>query len=144
MEQFTLQEDAIISYVLENTRIINLPSELTLIVSCADLHIPLDAPVFFRPASQVVKGEYSISISQQVQPSYAINRIHNVHVDKYTTSIIRRIFEGHQFIYDFICNQHMLEQLICNRTCSLIVPKSLLNEVCIDSMDVDLIVDEEY
>ena len=144
MEQFTLQEDAIISYVWKNTRIINLPSELTLIVSCADVHIPLDAPAFFRPVSKVAKRKYSISILQQVQPSYAINMIHNVQVDKYAMSIIRRIFDGHQFIYDFVCNQHMLEQLIRNRTCSLIVPKSLLNEVCIDSMDVDLIVDEEY
>lgn len=144
MEQFTLQENAIISYIGKNTRIINLPSELTLIVSCADVHIPLDAPAFFRPVSKVVKGKYSISILQQVQPSYAINMIHNVQVDKNAMSIIRRIFDGYQFIYDFICNQHMLEQLIHNRTCSLIVPKSLMDEVNIDSMDVNLIVDEEY
>lgn len=144
MEQFTLQENSIISYAGKNTRIINLPSELTLIVSCADARIPLDAPAFFRPASRVVNGKYSVSILRQVQPNSALNMIHNLHVDKYTMSIIRRVFEGDQFIYDFVCDQRMLEQLLCNKTCSLIVPKSLMNEVNINSIYVDLIVDEEY
>lgn len=143
IEQFVLQKDSIIVYAGKKTRTINLPTELTLIVSYADVCIPLDAPMFFKHGVHTLNGKYSISIIQKMQLNSALEVLHRIHVKKYTTSVIRHAFEGDQLIYDFVCDQHILNRLIQNRKCLLIVPKTLKNEIDINSCTTEVYIDEE-
>ena len=44
---------------------------------------------------------------------------------KYTSSWVQAVFEGCRYVYGFVCDQAMLEELHADRPCLLKIPESL-------------------
>jgi hypothetical protein len=56
-------------------------------------------------------------------------------------STIRNSFDDTRFIYSFACDQSLLNRILENRKCSMIIPQSLLEEISINTSVVDVYID---
>ena len=141
-EQFTISSDAITIFFGKKTQTIRLPSELTLVVSYADVCPPLTMRTAVGNQTHILKDKFAVSILQKMPVEVALETLHRNRVQKYTTSRIRTVFDDYRYIYSFVCNQSLFDALIANRKCLLIVPESLSKvisfESSIENVHIDL------
>lgn len=142
-EQFVLGENSITAFFWKKTETILLPPELTLIVSCVDICPPLASRTAFGNETHILKNKYAISILQKMPLDVALEALHQNYVRKYTTSMIQRAFDEYLFLYSFVCDQSLFDQLIANRKCLVIIPASLSEEITVDPDAVDVYIDTE-
>lgn len=140
-EQFVMDSDSITVYWGKKTQTICLPSELTLIVSYADVCPPLAMRTAVGNQTHILKDQFAISILQKMPVEVALEILHRNRVQKYTTSIIRTIFNDCYYIYSFVCTQSLFDELIANRKCLLIIPESLLGVISFDPSLVNVHID---
>ena len=140
-EQFTVDSDAITVFRGNKTLKIVLPTELILIISCADI-----APLFAtrtatRGQTHILKDKYAVSILQKMPTETVLESLHRNYLRTYTMSTILNSFDSSHFIYSFVCDQSLLNQILANRKCLMIIPKSLLEETYVNTSAVDVYVD---
>lgn len=143
-EQFILCKESIIVFYGKKTHTIDLPSELTLVVSYADICPPLAKRTAVGNQTHILKDKYAISILQKTSLNVALEALHRNYVQKYTTSRIQTIFDDYRYIYSCVCSQSLIDALIANRNYVLIIPESLLEVVSIDSSIVNVYIDMGY
>jgi len=142
-EQFILCDDAITVLLGKKRNALFLPSDLTIIVSYADIAPPLTFHTLFR-TTHILKDKYAISILQKMPLEIALKGLHQNYVQKYTTSSIQHSFDAYLHVYSFVCNQELLQQLVENRNCLLIISESLLDKISIGSIATNTYIDIGY
>lgn len=120
---------------------VDLPSELTLILSYVDICPPLAVHTAVGNRTHILKGKVGISVLQKLSADSVLEKLHQNHIQQYTTSRIKTVIDEHFYIYSFVYNQIIFDALVENRRCSLIVPESLRSELPINTEMVDLLVD---
>lgn len=140
-EQFAINSDSITVFLGKKTQTIRLPSELTLVVSYADICPPLAMRTAVGNQTHILKDKFAVSILQKMPVDVALESLHKNRVQKYTTSRIQTVFDDHRYIYSFVCNQSLLDELIANRECLLIIPESLFNVISFDPSIMNVHID---
>lgn len=142
-EKFDICNEGIVSVRGRKKYWIDLPSELTLIVSYVDICPPLVVQTAVGKRTHILKGKVGISILRKLSANTVLEKLHKNHVQQYTTSRIKTVIDEHFYIYSFVYDQIIFDALVANRRCSLIVPKSLLGELSVNTKMVDLWVDSK-
>lgn len=140
-EKFIMCDNAIAVLLGKKTRTIILPSELTLVVSYADVCPPLTLRTAIGNQTHILKDKYAVSILQKIPLDVALEALHRNQIQNYTTSIVQRVFDDYRYIYSFVCNQSQIDRLIANRNCLLIIPESLQEKISVDQSIVDVHID---
>lgn len=140
-ERFVVCDDYIRVLVGRKTQNIIIPSELTLVVSYADICPPLAMRTAVGNETHILKDKYAVSILHKMPLDATLEALHHNYLRKYTTSTIRALFDDCRYIYDFVCDQYLLDKLIANRDCQLIVPGSLSEKISVDSNYVNIHID---
>ena len=143
-EQFVLCNNAISVLRGKKTHTIHLPPELTLVVSYADICSPFAIPTAPIKKIPILRDKFAVSILQKMPVDTVLERLHRIYIEKYkyTTSSIQVSFDDYRYIYCFVCNQSLLDELITNHKCLLIIPESLLGVVSVDPNTADVYVDK--
>ena len=140
-EQFVFCDSGIITWVGKKQQKIDLPSELTLIVSDVDICPPLAMRTAIGNKTHILKGKLAISILKKIPKDSVIERLHRNGIQKYTTSRVQVVFDGDFYIYSFVCSQSLLDELVFNRECLVIIPESLLEKIPFDLSAVNIQID---
>ena len=143
-EQFILNNDVIISCFGRKKRVIELPSELTLVVSYVDICPLFSARTAIGNQTQILKGRYAVSILHSLSLNIALEKLHLNYLKFYTTSTVQRVFADHQYIYSFVCDQSLLSKLVKDRQYQVIVPESLFEQIATDWHPTNIYVDKGY
>lgn len=144
LEHFLILDNAIVICRGNKKRTVTIPAEPILIISYADICPPLAKRVSIGNQTYMLKGKYAVSILQNVTLTTALECLHRNRIRKYTTNTIEASFYDYQYIYSFVCNQSLLEQLTADRKCLLIVPESLVDEISVTSYAVNIHIDTGY
>lgn len=118
-----------------------LPTELTIVVSYDDVCSPYVTRTNVRTQKHISRDKYAISILHGISLNVALEVLHQNRIKTYTTSTIRTLFGGHHYIYSFVCNQSLLDMLIADRKCMVIIPEALLEEIRIDPSVAEVYID---
>ena len=140
-EQFVISGDSITAFLGKKAKTFSLPSELTLVVSYADVCPPFAMRTAVGNQTHILKDKFAISILQKMPVEVALEILHRNRVHKYTTSSIRAVFDDCRYIYSFVCTQYLFDELIANRKCLLIIPESLLGGISFDPSLVNVHID---
>ena len=140
-EKFIMCDNSITILLGKKTRTVILPTELTLVVSYADVCPPLTLRTAIGNQTHILKDRYAVSILQKIPLDAVMEALHRNQIYKYTTSIVQRVFDDYHYIYGFVCNQAQIDRLIANRKCLLIIPESLQEKISVDKSIVDVHID---
>lgn len=72
-----------------------------------------------------------------------IEKVHRGHITRYTTSTIKNAFEEYKYIYSFVCNDVLLNELLKDRNVNLLVPKSMIDKISLGKQVSEIFVDPE-
>lgn len=143
-EQFSMSYDSITVFLGRQTKTVQLPAELTLIVSYADVCPPFTIRTTVGNQTHILKDKFAVSILQKMPVEVALEALHRNHIKKYTTSRIMAVFDDYRYIYGFVCDQFLLDTLTADRKCLLIVPESLSNAISFESSIENVYIDLGY
>lgn len=87
---------------------------------------------------------YALSIFKRMDMGEVINRIQTRTYGEYTMSTIDGLFEEYQYIYSFVCNETLLDEIVRNRKAELLIPKSLVDKVSINAQMGTVYIDPKY
>ena len=143
-ERFIISNDSVfVSKGIKMSKIA-LPSELTLVLSYADICPPFAMRTPLGNQTHVLRNKYAVSILRKMPLETTLETLHQNHLQKYTISTIETAFGGYCYIYSFVCSQFLLEKLVAGRRCLLIVPESLLHEISLDPITADVYIDKGF
>lgn len=142
-ERFLISSDTITIMQGRKEQKVSIPSEPTLIVSYADVCPPLAKRIGYGNQTYMLKGRYAISILQKITLETAFERLHQNYTRKYTISTVEECFDEY-YVYSFVGNQEMLDKLLANRNCQIIIPETLLNQISIDLHQINVHIDTGY
>lgn len=143
-ERFILNNDSILVFSGRKSYEIIVPSELTLIVSYVDICPPLAKRTATGNQTHILKDQYAVSILRKIPLDLALDAIHRGNIQQYTTSVVQTVFDEYLYIYSCVCTKTLLNQLIANRNCLLIVPESLSCQVSTDLNSALVHIDTGY
>lgn len=145
-ERFSICDNVIITKKGRKKQEIAIPVELTLIVSYADLCTSLAKRVSIGNQTYMLKNKCAVSILQKIPLETALEGLHPKYAWKYTNTMIEECFDDyrHVYIYSFVCDQNLLDKLIGDRECLLIIPESLSDRVSVNSSNVNVYIDTGY
>lgn len=140
-EEFSINSDSISSFWGKRTKTVYLPVKLVLIVSYADICPPLTVRTSFGNQTHILKDKFAVSVLQEMPADVVLEMLHRNRVQKYTLSGIRALFDDSRYIYSFVCNQSLFDELIADRKCLLIIPKSLSEVISFNRGNVNVRID---
>ena len=143
-ERFILSGDIITIINGGTKRQFTIPHEITLVLSYADAPTPLAKRVDVGNETFWLKDRYAVSIIRDVPLASALKRLHSSSAHRYFNSAIEKWFRPEDFLYSFVCNQSLLDQLISGRECLLIIPESLRDKISVDPRTVNEHIDMGY
>ena len=143
-ERFLISGDTITIMQGRKKQEVSIPSEPTLVVSYADVCPPLAKRVSYGNQTYMLKGRYAISILQKIPLEIAIVRLHENYTRKYTNSTVEACFDEHLYVYSFVGNQEIVDKLIANNKCQIIIPESLLSQLPINLNQINAHIDTGY
>ena len=130
LESFFIDDDVICVKKANKKCKLSIPKNCSIIVAYADF-----CPLFAEKLNSgnhtyMLKGRYSISIVSGDSLEFIFNKLHSNYAKKYTTSSVEEKFKMNaDLIYSFVCDNDLLNELIKNRTCQIIIPESLKSDV---------------
>lgn len=142
-EKFLLNQDAVIVYKKRKIKSINLPSKITVIISYADVCNDLDKRDMSYNSTKLLKGEWAVSLLEDVSVEEVTKRLHRKGAWRYTNCWVEELLKQH-FIYNFVCNQSMLEEVLTNRNFTLIIPETLLPVIDITKLRGEIYIDKGF
>ena len=143
-EKFYIDRDSIYVFWGRKTKKINLPNEVTLIVSYADICPPLTVRTALGNRTHILKDKLAVSILEKMPVEFVLETLHKNRIPKYTTSSIRTVFDEYRYIYSFVCNQSLINELIGDRKCLLIIPESLSKSISFNASNASVYIDLNY
>ncbi len=143
-ERFSISSDTITMIQGRKEQTVSIPSEPTLVVSYADVCPPLDKRISAGSPAYTLKGRYAISILQKLPLETAFERLHKNYTRRYTNNTVEDCFDEPLYIYSFVGNQELFDELLANRNCQIIIPETLLNQISIDLPPINVHIDIGY
>lgn len=145
LERFSIHNKSIIvSKWGKKSYTIGLPEELTIVISYVDISPPLAGRNGIGNTTHTLNKRYAVSIMHKMSLETVLGELHKSYIKRHTTSTIKMIFDGYRYIYGFVCNQVLFDELIANRKCLIIIPESLLEKVSVDSGAVEMYIEKGY
>ncbi len=135
LEKFRINDKKIDIVKLGLKKTVDIPNEIVLIVSEAQL-------LTFDEQMPILKNKYSVSILSSMELNIALEQIHGTDwkIIRYTNKTIEETFK-HEFVYSFVLTEetcNILNTLNCKYT---IIPKSISNII---KFGENVYIDEEY
>lgn len=143
-ERFYLSSQEITVIKRGKKQCIHFPSDVCLIISYADIRPPFAMRTASGNETHILKGRYAVSILQRMPLNDALDRLHKGYLRRYTTSTIRACFEEFRYIYCFVCDNELLDLILHDKNCLLIVPESLASQVSTNHPNVTVHIDAGY
>ena len=143
-ERFLISGDTITIMQGRKKQKVSIPFEPTLVVSYADICPSLAKRISYGNQTYMLKGRYAISILQKIPFETALAQLHLNYTRKYTNSTVEERFDESLYVYSFVGNQEMLDKLLANRNCQIIIPETLLNQISIDLHHINVYIDIGY
>lgn len=140
-EQFVIRNDYITIFRGKTTHTIELPTDIALVVSYADICPPMTVRTAVGNKTHILKDKVAVSILQKMPADDILEALHRNHIHRYTVSSIRMVFDDCHYIYSFVCTQSLLNELVANRKCLLILPESLSKAISVNSCFVNVHID---
>ena len=128
-ESFKIEGDSIYAYTFYRSRQISIPDELVLVFSLADLCPPLAVPTAIGKETHILKDKIAVNVLGHLNVYSVLEVLHRHKMRTCTMSSVKYSFDEYQFIYSFVCDKPVLEELMNNRKCHVIVPRSLVDQV---------------
>ena len=145
IESFSVSNEYITARKGNQSKNILLPEEILIILAHADISPPLTVATALRNPTNMLKGKYSFSVLQGMTAKEAINQIHKSYVRIYKTSVIRGSIDEFYYLYDFVCSETVIKEIIMKRRCQIVIPASIWEHLpFILPDDVEVFVDTNY
>ncbi len=126
-EKFCITDSHIFVKRWCETEEIPIPSKMILIFSLTDFSLSGRRPI--EKGMDILKGQYSVSIINPMPTNDALKILHSAYNVECTTATVWSRFYGNGFVYSFVCNEELLEQLTRGREYTAIVPKTLVQKL---------------
>ena len=143
-ERFLISDDTITITKGRKKQNVFIPSSPTFVISYADVCSSFAKRVNYGNQTFMLKGRYAISILQNTPIEITLAQLHSNYTRKYTNTTLEVYFDEKQYVYSFVGNQEILDKLIANRNCQIIIPESLFNQISIDLHQVNVYIDNGY
>ena len=122
---------------------IKIPKEISLIISPVDICPPLTVRTAVGNKTHILKGKYAVSVLMRMDMEEIIEKAHIGYIKKYTTSTIRNAFEEYKYVYSFVCDNVLLNQLLRERKANILIPKSIFDKMFLENKDLEIFIDSE-
>ena len=144
-ERFRICNDTIITQGLFRTEKVDIPDDISIVISYLDnsTHLARRSAAHVSPQVFILQGKYMVSILKRVPMPTLLEKLHSPLVNPYTNSTVMDSFCS-EFIYSFVWNQMLLDQIIQNRNCSIVIPKSLSGRLAVNTSSAEIIIDDGY
>lgn len=144
-ERFEIRNDKIISQILFRTAKIDIPDNISIVISYLDNcpHLARRSAAHISQQVFIPEGKYMVSILKQISTPDLLEKLHRPFVNPYTNSTVMDSFCG-QFIYSFIWDHALLDRVMQNRNCNIVIPKSLSNRLVVSASNAEIIIDDGY
>lgn len=142
-ERFAINEDGIVVYNGNKVKEIFFPSQFIAIISYADICTNLAKKISKVNRTYNLKKRFSISFVQEISLQEALEKLHGKYTYRYTNCWVEELLKQN-FIYSFVCNQSMLEEILRNKDFTLIIPETLSNMINIKNIKGDIYVDKGF
>lgn len=142
-EKFLINKDTFVVYKKRRIKSINLPSKMTVVISYADMCTDLAKRVTLYNSTYMLKGEWAISLLEDVFVEKVIERLHGKGAWRYTNCWVEELLKQH-FIYSFVCNQSMLEEVLSDKNFTLIIPETLLHMIDTKKLRGEIYIDKGF
>ncbi len=113
-------------------------------MSYADIGTLLSKRLGAPNESYRLKNKYAVSILQKMELEDVLTRLHGKYATRYSSESIEASFYSWHFCYSFVCDQDLLDKLLQDRQCLLIIPESLKEKVTFSSEIENLYIDKGY
>lgn len=114
------------------------------VVSYADICPPLAVRTVVGNQTHILKDKFAVSILKEMPAEVALEILHRNRAQKYTNSNIQTVFDDYRYIYSFVCDQSLFDELIANRECLLIIPESLIGVISFDQNTINVRIDSGH
>lgn len=142
-EKFEVNQGTIFVYKNRKIETINLPSKVTVVISCADMCTELAKRIELTSEAHMLKDDIAISLLEDISVEKVIKRLHDNGACLYTNCSVE--FELNQnFVYSFLYNQSVLEEVLQNKNYSLIIPEKLLHKIDTKKLKGDIYIDKGF
>lgn len=141
-EKFLFNQDTITVYKKRKIRNINLPLKVIVVISYASMYTEFSRRMAVH-VDYMLKGEWAVSLLKDVSVEEVTKRLHRKGAFLYTNYCVEDVLKQH-FIYSFVCNQSMLEEVLNNRNFTLIIPETLLPMIDIIKLNGEIYIDEGF
>jgi hypothetical protein len=119
------------------------PIKMTVIISYADMTTDLAKRVTLVNNTYILKGDWSVSLLEDVAVDQVIEKLHGNGAWRYTNCWVEYLLKQN-FIYNFVCNQSMLEEVLCDKNYTLIIPETLLHMIDTKKLKGDIYIDKGF
>lgn len=144
IECFYISNDTIVIMQGRKKKVLSIPSEPTLVISYADVCPPLAKRIGYGNQTYMLKNRCAVSILQKIDLETALEQLHQNYTYKYTNSTVENCFSDDVYVYSFVYDQSILDELISNRNCHIIIPETLLNQISIGPYQPSVHIDKGY
>lgn len=142
-EKFLVNQETVIVYKKRKNKSIHIPSKVTVVISYADMCTDLAKRVTLYNSTYMLKGEWAISLLKDVPLEKVIERLHRKGAWRYTNCWVEELLKQY-FVYSFVCNQSMLEDILRNKDFTLIIPETLLGMIDTKNLKGDIYIDKGF
>lgn len=142
-EQFSIDNGVLLILRYGKKMEQNLPPHLTVIISYADFLPPLatrSVESLYMKQSISLDGQYAITL---IEGSWGQEIFPLLRQYRYSSSHIEEVFQDH-YIYSFVCNQELFDNLISQKECNVIIPSSLANRLTVNNFVSHIFIDHTF
>lgn len=116
---------------------------MTVVFSYADICTNFAQRGALVSRTYMLKGKWFVSLLTEVHVEKVINRLHGKGAWRYTNCWVEELLKKH-FIYSFVCNQSMLEEVLCGKNYTLILPETLSKIIDTKKLKGDIYIDKGF
>lgn len=142
-ERFEIIEDLINVKKGKKEKEIKIPKEVSIVFSPVDICPPFSVRTAVGSSTHILKDKYAVSILVKMDIEEIIEKVHAGFIKKYTTSTIRNAFDEYKYVYSFVCDNVLLNQLLRERKANILIPKSIFDKIMLENKDLEIYVDSE-
>lgn len=138
LETFSIDDGCITVICGKSMQEIQFPERPVLIISYTDVCPPLAVRTVDGNQTHILNGKISVTILQGLSLPCVLEQLKGSHIRPQTVSTIRNIFDDTHYVYSFVCDQALYDQLVENKPCTVIVPKALAQTLCFKQSHVNV------
>lgn len=143
MEKFTFNQKRIIACKGRAVYEKIFPEKIIVVISYADMCTDLAKRVSLINQTYVLKESWAISILDNVGVEKVLERLHRKGAFRYTNCWIEE-WLAQYFVYSFVCNQSILEEVLLDKDFTLIIPETLASIISTKNLRGEIYIDKGF